>query len=171
MLKILNDLKSFFGDCYRRINIREYAKIMHISPPTASKLLGHYAKNGLLLKETYRNYILFHANKDSKDFIDLSRIYWRHELKELVDFIERKVTHPSIVLFGSLSKAEARTDSDIDMAIFGHKKELDTNYFEKKIKRRLQTFWFDSIKDVKNKELAKNIINGYILRGRMNGLE
>lgn len=122
MLKIINDLKPFFEDCYRRVNVREYAKIMHISPPTASKLLDSYMFSNLLLKDKYKNYILFFANKESKEFIDLSRIYWRNVLKELISVLVNKLTNPTIVLFGSLSKAEAKSDSDVDLAVFTQKK-------------------------------------------------
>jgi len=167
MLKIINDLKPFFEDCYRRINVREYAKITKISPPTASKTLDSYHHEGLLSKEKFRNYIMFYANKESKQFVDLSRIYWSIKLKELMDFMEKELTNPTIILFGSLSKAEAKCDSDIDLVVFAHKKDLDTGKIEKKLKRKIQIFWFASIKGIKNKELANNIINGYRLKGRL----
>lgn len=167
MLKIINELKPFFEDCYRRINVREYAKLMRISPPTASKILTIYNNNGLLLKEAYKNYLLFHANKENKDFIDLSRIYWRYMLKDLLVLMEKKLINPTIILFGSLSKAEAKSDSDVDLAVFAHKREFGIGIFEKKIRRKIQIFWFESLKDVKNKELANNIINGYVLNGRL----
>lgn len=167
MLKIINDLKPFFEDCYRRINVRRYAKIIHISPPTASKLLSSYNTKNLLLKEKYRNYILFYANKGSREFIDLSRLYWNYRLKNLLSIITRKLINPTIVLFGSLSKAEAKLDSDVDLAIFAHKRELDIKGFERKLKRRVQIFWFKSLKEIRNRELANNIINGYVLIGRL----
>src|SRR3989338_1932734 len=111
MLKIINDLSPFFEDCYRRINVREYAKSAHITPPTSSKMLNYYEEEELLLKTAYRNNLLFYANKDSKVFIDLSRIYWRQKLRELTAYIEGHLMSPAIVLFGSLSKAEAKNDS------------------------------------------------------------
>lgn len=166
MLKIINDLEPFFEDCYRRINIREYARIMKISPPTASNLLAYYNREGLLLKEKYRNYVLFYANKESGEFIDLSRIYWKCMLKPLVSFMEENLADPTIILFGSLSKAEAKPDSDIDLAVLACKKELDMDVFENKLKRRIQIFWFKSIGDIKNSKLANSIIEGYMLRGR-----
>lgn len=167
MLKIINDLRPFFEDCYRRVNVREYAKIMHISPPTASKILDSYHHENLLSKEKFRNYIMFYADKDNKQFTDLSRMYWSIELKELIDIMEKGLTGPTIILFGSLAKAEVKQDSDIDLAVFAHKKNLNLSIFEKKIKRKIQIFWFASIKSVKNKELANNIINGYTLKGRL----
>ncbi|MBI2523255.1 nucleotidyltransferase domain-containing protein [Candidatus Woesearchaeota archaeon] len=167
MLKIIEELSPFFDDCYRRINVREYAKLMKMSPPTASKVLDSYYSESLLLKEKFRNYILFYANKDSGQFIVLSRLYWSINLKEMMDTMEKSLVAPTIVLFGSLSKAEAKADSDIDLAVFAHKKDFKTELFEKKLKRKIEIFWFASLKDIKNKELANNIINGYVLKGHL----
>ena len=167
MLKIINNLQPFFEDCYRRINVREYAKIMKISPPTASKTLLSYFREGLLIKEKDRNYLFFSANKANKQFIDLSRIYWNYKLKETIEYINSKLVNPIIILFGSLAKAEVNLNSDIDLAIFSSKKELGLEKFEKKLKRKFQLFWFNKIGEIKNKELASNIINGYILLGRI----
>lgn len=167
MLKIINDLSPFFEDCYRRINVREYAKLTHITPPTSSKMLNYYVKEGLLLKTAYRNNLLFYANKDSKVFIDLSRIYWRQKLKELTAYIEEHLMSPAIVLFGSLSKAEAKNDSDIDLAIFASERKLDIKSFENKLKRKIQIYWFEGLAKAKSRELASNIANGYVLSGRL----
>ena len=167
MLNIINNLEPFFEDCYRRINVREYAKLMKMSPPTASKVLDSYYSESLLSKEKFRNYIMFYANKESNHFIDLSRLYWSIKLKELMDIMEKSLAAPTIVLFGSLSKAETKQDSDIDLAVFAHKKNLDIGEFEKKLRRKIEIFWFSSLKDIKNRELANNIINGYVLKGHL----
>ncbi len=167
MLKIIEELCPFFEECYRRINVREYARLMSISPPTASKVLDSYYSENLVLKEKFRKYIMFYANKDSKQFTDLSRMYWGIKLKEFVDIMEKSLAAPTIVLFGSLSKAETKADSDIDIAIFAHKKNLNIESFEKKLKRKIEIFWFSSIKGIKNRELANNIINGYTLKGHL----
>ena len=167
MLKIINNLHLFFQDCYQRYGVREYARKMHIPPPTASKLLQSYEKEGLLKKEKDRQYILYFANKENKIFIHLSQIYWSQQLKDLIQHIEQKTFNPTIVLFGSLSKAEVKTDSDIDIAIFAAKKDLNLKPFEKKLKRNIQLFWFPSVSEIKNKELANNIINGHTLEGKV----
>ena len=167
MLNIINNLRPFMEDCYRRINVREYSRLMKISPPSASKMLFNYHKEELLLIEKDRNYIFYYANKNNKIFIDLSRIYWKIKLSPLINFLEQNLTNPTIILFGSLSKAETKEDSDIDLCVLGHKKELNLKNFEKNLKRKIQLFFFSSIEDIKNKELANNIINGYLLNGRL----
>lgn len=166
MLNIINNIKPFIEDCYRRINVREYSRLMKISPPTASKILSEFNREELLLIEKNRNYIFYYANKNNKIFTDLSRIYWRIKLNSLINFLDNNLTNPTIILFGSLSKSETKEDSDIDICIIGHKKELTIKNFENNLKRKIQLFFFNSIEDIKNKELANNIINGYILKGR-----
>jgi len=163
----LNGLKPFFEDCYRRISVREYSRLRGMSPPTASKTLAEYSKSGLLLAEKDRNYIFYYANRENRNFIDLSRIYWRERLSEVIEYLERSLLSPTIILFGSLSKAESKEDSDIDLCILASKKEINLSGFERKLKRKLEIFYFDSIRDIKNRELANNIINGYVLRGKI----
>lgn len=167
MLKIINDLNPFFENCYARISIRQYARIMKIAPPTASSLLKAYENEGLLLSEKDRNYIMFYANKDSPIFIGLSRLYWQYKLADVVEFLKSNLTSPSVVLFGSLSKAEAKADSDIDLAIFSRKREIDLRRFERKLKRKIQVFWYSSLEDIGSKELANSILHGHVLTGRL----
>ncbi len=167
MLNIINNLQPFFIDCYRRINVREYARLMKISPPTASKVLSEFNNKGLLLIEKDRNYIFYYANKNSKDFIDLSRIYWRLKLQDFIDHINKNLLNPNVILFGSLAKAETKKDSDIDLCILSSKKEFDASNFEKKLKRKINILYFSSIKEIANPELKENILNGYILNGRI----
>ena len=167
MLKILNDLSLFFEDCYRRVNVREYARIRKISPPTASKLLEHYRKEALLKREEDRQFLYYFADKGSSIFSDLSRIYWNEHLGELSKELSIKFLYPVTILFGSLSKAEAKMDSDIDIAVFApSEKKINLKEFEKKLKRNIQLFMFKAREDVKNKELLNSILNGYILEGK-----
>lgn len=168
MLEIINNLVPFFEDCYRRIGVREYAKLVHVSPPTASKLLKDYHNQGLLHQSEERRYLLFHANIENRDMIDLSRIYWRKKLEGLSVELKSKLVNPACVLFGSLAKAEAKQDSDIDLALFTQeKKQIDLNRYKKQFQREITIYWFRSLSEVKNKHLLNNIINGYVLFGRL----
>jgi len=168
MLDIINSLKPFFEDSYRRINVREYARMQKISPPTASKILEEYYHRGLLKRESEKQYIYYFANGENLNFIDLSRIYWRNTLEDagFIKFLEKEFSNSQVILFGSLSKAEAKIDSDIDIAIFTpEKKEIVVEEFKKKLKRDIQIFVFKDRESVKNKDLLNNILNGYKLRG------
>ncbi len=167
MLKIFNDLQPFFEDNYRRISVREYARIRKISPPASSSLLQSLKKEGLLNTAEERNYIYYWANKESSLFIGLSRAYWRERLAGPIAHLQQELLNPVIVLFGSFSKAEVNPNSDTDLAIFtASKKKINLSEFEKKFKRKFQVFVFKDQKTVSSKELLNNIHNGFILSGR-----
>ena len=168
MLKIFNDLEPFFKNNYQRINVREYARITKITPPTASKLLSQYLEKGLINKEEEKNYIYYTANKNSPLFIRLSQAYWFERFKKIgiLDYLDKELATPTVFLFGSFSKAEITPNSDIDLAIFtSSKRKLNFDSFEKKLNRKIDVFVFKNLDDVKNKELLKNILNGYTILG------
>ena len=168
MIEIINSLAPFMEDNYARINVREYARILKISPPTASKQLQCYLKEGLLKKEIDRQYYYFYADRESKLFIDLSRIYWKTKLEKslFIKEIDGIFLNAVVILFGSLSKAEVKKESDIDIAIFSPtKKGFDVSKFEKKLNRKIQIFIFKDMNSVTNKELLNNILNGYKVTG------
>jgi len=165
MLNIINELGVFFEDCYREFSVREYSREIKVSPPTASKMLKGFAKEGLLMMREERGFLLFKVNRESSDMRDLSRIYWKDKLKDFFSYIENILYPNAVVLFGSLSKLEVLNKSDIDVAIFTKaKKDIDLSKFEKKLGREIQVFVYDSLEKV-NKELRSNIINGYVLGG------
>lgn len=168
MFKIFTELKPFFDDNYRRISVREYAKIIGSSPATASKVLENYHDEGILKKERDRIYIYYFVQRDSILFRDLSRLYWRFTLEKigLLEYLKKEFALPVVILFGSCAKGEVGPHSDIDIAIFSAaKKELQLDIFEKKLKREIQIFHFASREAVSNKELLNNILSGYILLG------
>ena len=100
--------------------------------------------------------------------IHLSRLYWHQKLQksELIGYLKEELLIPTIVLFGSFSKAEVAPNSDIDIAVFtATKKRLDLEKYEKKLKRKIHALLFKEREDVKNKGLLSNILNGYKISG------
>jgi len=155
-------------DCYSEIGVREYSRVMGITPPTASKLLKEFGAQGLLKKREDRGYILFRANRENPVLKDLSRIYWREKLKEIIEYLNNNLHEPTIILFGSLIKIEAKKDSDIDLAVFTEmNRNLNFERFEKILRRKIQLFRFKSLSDINSKELKMNILNSYVIQGVM----
>lgn len=160
MIAIMHDLKPFFEDNYRRIGVREYAKVRRISPPTASTRLRQLHKEQLLKREVERRHHLYYA-APSELFKDLARAYWRQQLAPLLDNLEEATVTPVIVLFGSLAKGEARKDSDIDLALFTPSRPPSIERFRG---RTVQAHAFRSLDEVPER-LRQNILNGHRLRG------
>ena len=166
MLKIINNLHPFIEDCYNEIGVREYSRIIKITPPTASKLLKEFELEGLLKKRTDRGYLLFRANRENSTLKDLAKIYWKQKLKDVIECINSQLYEPTIVLFGSLIKLETKKDSDIDLAVFANiNKKINLEEFEKSLKRKIQLFTFKSLSNINSKELKMNILNSYVIQG------
>jgi len=155
MLNEFNNLKPFLEENYQELGVREYARIVGISPPTASTKLKNYARQGLLKMRTERKYLLFRANRESRTFLELSRIYWREKMQDLTDELKEHFDYATIVLFGSLTKLEVTNKSDIDLYVDAKSKNIDLSKFEKKYGRPIQLQF-----KTKSRELLKNIEKG-----------
>jgi len=167
MLNIIYSLEPFIEDCYREIGVREYARIIKITAPTASKKLKEFEAEGLLKKRLDRGYLLFRANRESDILRDISRIYWRQKLQKFIEYLNLKFHNPIIILFGSLIKLETKKDSDIDLVVLTNiNKKLNLADYEKLYKREIQLFTFKSLREI-NKELKNNILNGFIIQGEL----
>ena len=167
MLSDINKLEVFFEDCYKEFGVREYAKIRKISPPAASNFLKACAKEDLLNMREDRRYLLFKANRESIEMRDLSRIYWHQRLKNVKDKIKAECHPKAIILFGSLSKLEAKNESDIDIAIISAlNKAPNLKEEETKLKREIHVISFKSLSSVPEK-LRHNLVNGYWIYGEI----
>lgn len=167
MLEIINNLEPFIEDCYSEIGVREYSRMMKISPPTASIMLKKFEFEGLLKKREDKKYFLFRANRESPVLTDLSRIYWRQKMQKILDYLNSEFHYPTIILFGSLTKLEAKDDSDIDIAILTNiKKIVNLEKYEKMLNRKLQLFAFKSLSKINN-DLKNSIINGFLIQGEL----
>src|SRR3989338_10440082 len=115
MLKIFHLLENFFKDVYREVSVREYAKEIKLSPPTASKILKEFEKENLLLSAKKGIYIYFRPNKDGILFHGLAKLYWQNILFNETAELHKQALFRKIVLFGSLAKTENTLNSDVDL--------------------------------------------------------
>lgn len=161
MLKIFYLLENFFNDVYWEISVRRYAKEMKLSPPTASKILKGFEKENLLLSAKKGIYLYFRPNKDGILFQGLAKLYWQSILFNETAELHKQVLFRKIILFGSLAKTENTTNSDVDLYVDVERKSLDVTKLEKKLKRKIQLHFSDSMK---NPNLKKNIEKGIEVR-------
>lgn len=97
MLKIFNNLQPFFEDNYRQIHVREYASILNITPPTASKLLEEYHAEGLLKKRIDKRHNIYITNRESKLFKNIQQSYWQEKLTPLISYLNTKFLSATII--------------------------------------------------------------------------
>ena len=161
MLKIFNLMKPFFEDVYREISVREYAKEIRASPPTASKTLKEFEKENMLISSKRGIYIFFRGNMESFLFKGFSSLYWQSLLFSLTEELHKQVLFRKIILFGSLAKAENTKNSDIDLYIDIERRTINAEDIEKKLRREMQLHFKESLK---NPHLRKNIEKGITIR-------
>lgn len=173
MLRIFNNLDLFFEDNYAEINVRKYAKLKKISPPTASKLLKEYAKELLLIKKEDKGHHEYSANRKNELFKDMCLAYWKHKITQsgLVTNILDNNISPAIFIFGSITNAEITKNSDVDVAVFDADNLPEVSKYEKYFGRELQIFELGTAKQIKSKELLKNILKGVCIYGEPDKLE
>lgn len=171
MFKELNTLKPFLEDPIKKFNVREIARLLNITPATASKNLKSFAKQELLKYKKELNYDMYKANIENQKFRDLKIYYSITKLKEskLIDEINKFYLKPTIILFGSTSTGYDTKTSDIDLVIICEKNDEfpKIKEFEKKFGKELQIFVLNDLKDIKNPHLVNNVLNGIVLQGEL----
>ncbi len=171
MFKELNTLKLFFEYPERELNVREVARILKISPATASKELKKLSKMGIVGKRKERMLSLYRANLEDDLYRDLKIFYNLRKIKEsgLLEALNRFYLKPAVVLFGSGAHGLDTDTSDFDLVVISEKKGelLGLDKFEKKINRKLQLFVVKDLKNLSNKHLINNVLNGIVLQGEI----
>ncbi|MBS3138136.1 nucleotidyltransferase domain-containing protein [Candidatus Woesearchaeota archaeon] len=161
MLKILYELKPFFEDTYREISVREYARESKVSPPTASKRLTEFQKEGLVILYKKGIYHYYRANRETYLFLQLTRLYWYSALHHLAENLYSNIAYRRIILFGSLTKAENTKKSDVDLFLDIDERKIDTSLLKKALNRTIELHFASSMK---NEQLKKNIEQGIVIR-------
>lgn len=164
----INILKIFFEEPSKEFNVREIARILEISPATASKELKELSNRGFLKERKERIFIFYKANLESDEYRDLKAYYNLRKLKEsgLVDVLDKFYLKPAIILFGSAARGLDVETSDFDLFVVSEKTEsFNAKNFEKKINRKLQLIVVKRVKDLKNEYLVNNVLNGIVVQG------
>lgn len=154
-----------------KLNQRQIAKLLKVSPTAIAKSIPKLEKESLIMKEKQKNInlILLMLNRDSKMAVQLKRAENLKLIYEsrLNEFLEEELPGATIILFGSYSRGDDTSSSDIDIAVIGRKeKEIRLENFEKLLERKIILNFYPSLKEI-YKELKENICNGIVLSGGM----
>jgi len=148
--------------------LREISREISLAPTSVKNYLFELEKEELILKKKHRihNYPIYFANRDNGKFVFLKKLNNIKLIKDsgLLQYLEDSCVPDVIILFGSYSKGEDLKDSDIDIFLLCGKMSLELKKYEKKLNRKINTFFCKSFGKL-SKELKNNIINGVILRG------
>lgn len=152
-------------------NSSRLAKHLKVSPPAMIKALPFLVKEEFIKqKKDESGKKLYELNRDNQKLMLLKRA---DNLKFIYEtdfnsFLEDKFPGATIILFGSYSRGEDTTSSDIDIAVIGRKeKEISLEEYEKVFNRKITLNFYNSLSEV-HKDLRENICNGIVLSGGIN---
>ncbi|MFH1669454.1 MAG: nucleotidyltransferase domain-containing protein [Candidatus Woesearchaeota archaeon] len=165
---------QIFENPSKEFHIRLLARKTGLHPNTIITITDRLQKEGLLVKKksSDTNLTLIRANTQNRQYKLQKTFYNINKINTsgLIDFLEKELSHPTIILFGSYAKGENHPESDIDLFIIAaEKKKIDANKYEDKLGVEIQLLIhteteFGKLKK-NNKELINNVINGYKITG------
>ncbi len=153
-------------------HFEEIVREAKITRLVANKWLKKYVSDSLLrhVKEKGK-FPHFSVGSNNPVYYSLKRIYALNQLHKsgLIPKLLSLKTAKTIIIFGSIVKGDWYKESDIDIFVFGDISDFDKNIYELKLHKNIELHIFqnkEEIEDVKT-GLIKNIINGYVLKGRI----
>jgi hypothetical protein len=167
MYEKLDIMKYFFEEPYRGFHIRELARMCKMNPMTIKSKLQGFLKENIIIIEKTNLYNQYKSNTESKQFKNMKLFYnlEKIRLSGLVEHLEKKLDYPTIILFGSFSRAEDTPKSDIDIAVISPVKDkIDISIFEKAVNREIQMLRFTD-KEWKNLIISDSNLSGDIVSG------
>ncbi len=166
---IKNKIKEyFFLNSTARLRVRQIEHVVKVPLPSAIRYTKDLEKEGILKSSVFAGVKMYSADRASGAFLIEKKLFNTRLIfsSGLIDFLVQELSNPTIIVFGSYSRGEDVEDSDTDLYIeTNSKKKVALDAFEKKLQRKIQLFIYKSIHDIKNKNLANNIINGITLNG------
>jgi len=164
-------MKVFFDNPLPKgidFQLREISRKIKLAPKSVSIYLKELEKEGLILKGKHRflGYPVYYANRDSEMFKFYKKLDMIASINEtgLLDYLYDNLTPEAIILFGSASKGEDTSESDVDIFVQSKETKLELKKFESLLNRRISIFFSKDFKSL-SKELKSNILNGVILKG------
>lgn len=157
-------LEFFIENPYKEIYLREFSRVLKISPNTAQRFLDIFLKEGLIIEERKANIRYAKANLDNIVFRFIKKT---HALKKIKDrgLITALQECSSVVLFGSTAKGLDDKKSDIDLVCIGNNKSFEIEKLQEKIKRKLNVHIFSLVEWKKQKQMNKAFYQDVIADG------
>ncbi len=155
-----------------KLNKRQISKLLKVSPTAIAKSLPLLEKENLvkIIKNKGINFTSIELNRDNQKTMLLKRVENLGFIYKsgLMECLENKFPGGTIILFGSYSRGDDTTTSDIDIAIIGRKdKEVNLTNYEKELQREIRINFYPSFKEI-HKHLKENIFNGIVIAGGIN---
>ncbi len=159
-------LRFLFREAEKSFNARQLSLALNVSQTAISKSLLLLKKNKLINVTKDSGRLSIELNRNNQQIFQMKQVDNLRTIyeSELVDFLEDKFLGSTIILFGSYSRGDDISKSDIDIAIIGQEKEINLKKFEKALFRKIVLNFYPSFTNI-HKNLKENLCNGILLSG------
>jgi len=160
-------LELFMEEPHRDLGLREMARLLKKSHATILNHIGKLEKSRLIAVNKSTLYPTYHANASNEYYLLYKKrqIVFRLLESGIVDYIWNKTLASAIILYGSCAKGAYSKGSDIDLFVEAKEQALDLGAYEKKLGMPIHLVFEPNIRDLPNKGLLNNLVNGAVLYG------
>ena len=158
----------FFINPTAKLRVRQIERELKLPLPSVIRYCKELEKDGILKKILVSGIAMYSADRSSKKYLFGKKNFNFKIIFEsgLIEFLIIELHNPAIVVFGSYARGEDIESSDVDLYIeTSSNKRWNFDKYEKILNRKIQIFANKNINEIKNKELANNILNGIVLNG------
>lgn len=158
-------LQVFFDEPLKAFHLREISRITNLGLPSVRNHVLALKKEGFVIegKDIYATYM---ANRNDERYKLYKRADMLLRVNEcgLVKFLVDTFLPNAIVLFGSGSRGEDGSTSDLDILVVAKEQKVGLKKFEQQLKRKISIYFEPDLSSM-SKELLNNMANGILLYG------
>ena len=166
-------LELFFNEPTKQWHFKDIVRNAKISEQRANYWLKHFLKQKLIKHVKPRGKMpYFISEYSSVEYKNRKKVYALNQMLEsgLLNKLQSLKNAKAVVIFGSFSRSDWNTNSDIDVFIYGDPEDL-----------KFGTFWMgrevevhacrtrEEIREIRS-GLMNNIIKGYFVKGSVHDL-
>ncbi len=158
-------LEIFFKEPINIHFIREIGRRIQLAQTSVRNHIQDLERKKLIVKKSAKPFNGFVANRENEEFLFYKQTYNFYSLLELKKSIVNALHPRAIIVFGSYSRGEDVEESDIDILVITKvKKEIEIKNLEKKMSRKINLLYIDSLEKLEE-PIKDNVLNGWVIYG------
>jgi len=166
----------FYNHPSRQWHFEEIVQESKMTRPRLSYWLKQYQKKEIIQRLKPRGKMPYYiGNFESPTYKNSKKVYalQQFNITGFLNHLEQIPNAKTIILFGSFSRSDWHSESDIDIFIYGTAEGFEQGIYERTLEREIQLFPCSTTKDISRYSpgLLKNIVKGYLLKGNIDFLE
>ena len=166
----------FFNYSTKQWHFEELVNKSGLSRAQTNKWLQRLLKERLIKRVKEKNKMPYYTAEYSNPAFQMQKRTFAMLLFEKTGFLEHLSTlkdAKTVIIFGSFSRADWHNESDIDIFIYGKADDFEKGLFEKRLKREIQVFQYETPAMLKRLEpsVIPNILAGIHIKGTIEPFE